>query len=73
MKWIKDIAMAIGGLIAAMYLTNIGAGVIELIPDNVPFIGNLDEAGAVLLLIKCLAHFGLDLRKLGLARNPAKR
>lgn len=47
------------GLIAAIisllvYIANPGMGVIELIPDNIPFIGNLDEAGATALLIKCL-------------------
>jgi hypothetical protein len=31
------------GLISTMYLLNIGAGFIELIPDNIPLVGNLDE------------------------------
>ncbi|MDF1850438.1 MAG: DUF1232 domain-containing protein [Verrucomicrobiales bacterium] len=49
------------GAFSAFYLFNPGAGVIELIPDNIPFIGNLDEAAAAGLLISCLAYFGVDL------------
>jgi hypothetical protein len=49
------------GLISTMYLLNIGAGFIELIPDNIPLVGNLDEAGAAALLIMCLGYFGIDL------------
>ena len=44
-----------------MYLLNIGAGFIELIPDNIPLVGNLDETGAAALLIMCLSYFGIDL------------
>lgn len=40
-------ALALLGLI---HMLNPGSGVIELIPDNIPFIGNLDEGGAVLAL-----------------------
>jgi hypothetical protein len=49
------------GLISTMYLLNVGAGFIELIPDNIPIVGNLDEAGAAALLIMCLGYFGIDL------------
>jgi uncharacterized membrane protein YkvA (DUF1232 family) len=38
-------------VLGLLYLINPGAGVIELIPDNIPGIGNLDEAGATALLI----------------------
>lgn len=64
MKLIKHFIVFSIGLISALYLLNIGAGVIELIPDNIPIIGNLDEAAAALLLLKCLAYFGIDLRHL---------
>ncbi len=63
MKIFKGICVFTTGLVATLYLANIGAGVIELIPDNIPIIGNLDEAAATLLLINCLAYFGLDLRR----------
>ncbi len=42
----------IGGMtVLVVYILNPGAGVFELIPDNVPVFGNLDEAAAVGLLI----------------------
>lgn len=50
----KRILPFIGIIIGIIYLLNPTAGVIELIPDNLPYIGNLDEAGAVLLIISCL-------------------
>lgn len=52
------------GILSLLYLLNIGVGVIELIPDNIPFVGNLDEAGAAALLIMCMRYFGLDLTKI---------
>jgi hypothetical protein len=33
----------------------------EIIPDNLPLVGNLDEAAAVALLLMCLSYFGIDL------------
>ncbi|GBC61504.1 DUF1232 domain-containing protein [Desulfonema ishimotonii] len=36
--------------IGGVYILNPGAGVIELIPDNIPIIGNLDEGGAFLAI-----------------------
>jgi hypothetical protein len=64
MRIIKHIVVFTLGLLSALYLLNVGAGVFELIPDNFPIIGNLDEAAAALLLLNCLAYFGLDLRHL---------
>lgn len=58
---ISSIIVAGLGAFSAFYLFNPGAGVVELIPDNIPFIGNLDEAAAAGLLISCLAYFGVDL------------
>ncbi len=52
------------GIISLLYLLNIGVGVIELIPDNIPFVGNLDEGGATVLLLMCLRYFGLDPAKI---------
>lgn len=56
-------SLIIGGLgvVSAIYLFNPGAGWIELINDNIPIIGNLDEAAAAALLISCLAYFGFDV------------
>lgn len=30
-------------LVGLVYISNLGAGVIELIPDNIPLAGNIDE------------------------------
>ncbi|MCK4507368.1 MAG: DUF1232 domain-containing protein [Desulfuromonadales bacterium] len=49
------------GLLSALYILNPTAGLFEIIPDNLPFIGNLDEAAAVALLLLCLKYFGIDL------------
>ncbi|MDA3903336.1 MAG: DUF1232 domain-containing protein [Desulfuromusa sp.] len=49
------------GLFSLIYLLNPTAGFFELIPDNIPLIGNLDEAAAVTLLLMCLRDFGYDL------------
>lgn len=40
----------ITGLIGLVYLLNPTLGVLELIPDNLPVIGNLDEGAAAVLL-----------------------
>ena len=41
------------GLVGGVYLVNPTAGVLELIPDNLPVLGNLDETGAAFLLFWC--------------------
>ncbi len=48
------------GIIGVIYILNPTAGVIELIPDNIPLVGNLDEAAAVVLVLGCLRYFGFD-------------
>jgi len=57
----KSIFVAITGLLSLLYILNPGAGVFELIPDNIPLIGNLDEATAVMVLLASLRYFGFDL------------
>ena len=52
------------GLFSFIYLLNPTAGFFELIPDNIPIIGNLDEAAAVTLLLMCLSYFGYELPKI---------
>jgi len=49
------------GLFCLIYLLNPGAGIFELIPDNIPIIGNLDEAAALTILLLCLKYFGIEL------------
>jgi hypothetical protein len=50
------------GAISTLYLINPTAGIFELIPDNMPLVGNLDEFAASALLLNCLAYFGLNVR-----------
>ena len=61
MKLIRDLVVLCSGIVSAVYLLNIGFGIVEVIPDNTPIFGNLDEAAATALLINCLAYFGVDL------------
>ena len=74
MKLIRDLLVLCSGIVSALYLLNIGFGVAEIIPDNIPIFGNLDEAAATALLINCLAYFGVDighfLRRKGDAAKP---
>lgn len=57
----KKIVVFIAGILATLYILNPTAGLFEIIPDNLPLVGNLDEAAAVALLLMCLKYFGIDL------------
>jgi hypothetical protein len=61
MKRIQDLVVLCSGILSALFLLNFTAGFIEVIPDNFPVLGNLDEAAATALLINCLAYFGVDI------------
>ena len=58
---LKTIGIIILGILSLFYILNPGAGIFELIPDNIPFLGNLDEATAVIILLACLRYLGIDL------------
>ncbi len=60
----KGFMVILVGLLSIAYLLNPGMGVFDLIPDNFPIVGNLDEATATAILLSCLAYFGVDLTKL---------
>jgi hypothetical protein len=51
---------AAGALISLAYLGNLGMGIVEFIPDNLPLAGNLDEALVTVLLVFCLRKLGID-------------
>lgn len=68
---IEKTSVFLVGLVAAGYLLNIGWGWIELIPDNLPILGNLDEATATTLLLGALAYFGFDVSRI--FKGSAKR
>lgn len=58
---IKAIVVIVLGVLSLLYILNPGAGIFELIPDNIPILGNLDEATAVMVLLACLRYFGIDI------------
>jgi len=42
-----------GLLLGGLYLLNPFAGIFEFLPDNLPLVGNLDEGGAMALILFC--------------------
>jgi len=56
----KKISAILGIAISTIYLLNFTLGVAEL-PDNLPFIGHIDEFVAATLLIASLRYFGYDI------------
>jgi len=44
------------GILSVLYLLNPGFGVFDLIPDNLPIIGNLDEGAAAYVIISVIAY-----------------
>jgi uncharacterized membrane protein YkvA (DUF1232 family) len=57
----KNIMVVMAAIISVIYLINPTAGIIELLPDNLPIIGNLDEVTAAAVLLACARYFGFDL------------
>ena len=57
----QDLTVIGVAFFAIFYLINPTAGFIELIPDNIPLIGNLDEAGAVFILIAAFKYFRFEM------------
>ncbi len=68
----KKFGIFLLGLLSVIYLLNPTAGIFELIPDNIPVIGNLDEAAAVTLLLMCLRYFGYELPDIFKSKNSLK-
>ena len=60
----KKIFIALAGFLSFIYLLNPTWGIFEILPDNLPLIGNIDEATATMVLIAALRYFGWDLTKL---------
>ncbi len=60
----KSLFVALSGFLAGLYLVNPTFGVFELLPDNIPLVGNVDEATASMVLLAALRYFGYDLTKL---------
>ena len=53
-KTLRKVASVLGLVLGVIYILNPTFGIFELIPDNLPYIGNLDEASAVFLIVACL-------------------
>lgn len=45
-RWVVYLMAALG----LVYIINPGMGIFELLPDNLPIVGNLDEGASALLL-----------------------
>lgn len=60
----KRFFVGLSGVLSLLYLLNPTLGVFEFIPDNIPFVGNLDEATATMVLIAALRYFGWDVTDL---------
>ena len=58
----RTIFMGVLAGFSAVYLLNPFFG-FDLIPDNLPGVGNLDEAAAVALLLGALSYFGIDITR----------
>jgi uncharacterized membrane protein YkvA (DUF1232 family) len=71
LRLFKEMITIALGVLAFIYLINPTAGFIELIPDNLPLIGNIDEGFATMVLLSVLRYYGLDLsRFFGSGRKP---
>lgn len=62
-RGVPRFAVYLLALVGGVYMLNPGSGIIELIPDNIPFIGNLDEGGAMLAVWYGLIEFFEGRRK----------
>ena len=51
----------LGAGLAGLFLANPGLGVFAELPDNLPFIGNLDEVLASAVLFSCLSYLGINV------------
>ena len=60
----KDIFVAGLGILGVMYLLNLSFGVLEILPDNLPIIGNMDEAAALFLVYSAMEYFGWNVKSL---------
>lgn len=68
----SQILAVIGVLVSILYLLNLSMGIVE-IPDNLPFIGNLDEVVVSTFLLACLRYLGIDLIPFGRKPEVSKR
>jgi len=63
----KNFLVVFLALLALLYLMNPTAGIFELLPDNIPFIGNVDEGLAAYVFYSAVEYF--RRRPIGMFRN----
>ena len=63
----KKFTAVLLAFLSAFYLVNPTAGVFELLPDAIPFVGNVDESLAAYVLYSCIEF--LRGRPIGMFRN----
>ncbi|MGJ8673729.1 hypothetical protein [Rubritalea sp.] len=68
----KKFLSILGALASLFYLFNPGAGILEIIPDNIPGLGNIDEASVTILLVYCLTNLGISLPFLSKFKSSEK-
>ena len=73
MRLFKEMFIIFLAGFAAIYLINPTAGFLELLPDNIPGFGNIDEGLATLILINTLNYYGIDLTNFYSRGNRSKR
>jgi Protein of unknown function (DUF1232) len=66
----KKLGVIFLALFSLLYLLNPTAGIFELLPDNLPFIGNVDESLAAYVLYSCIEYW--RGRPIGLFRERIK-
>jgi len=69
---VANLVSVIGLLLAGVYLANPGWGVLELLPDNLPGIGNIDEVVATTIFLTCLGRLGINVMPRGPHRTDRK-
>lgn len=52
----KRLLVILLGVFSVIYLINPSAGIFELLPDNIPFVGNVDESLAAYVLYSCIEY-----------------
>lgn len=60
-RLLKEMILIFLGLFATIYLLFPTLGVFELIPDAIPLVGSIDEAGATLIIANVLNYYGINL------------
>lgn len=69
-RLLKEMILVFLGLFATVYLIFPTLGIFELIPDAIPLVGSIDEAGATLIIANVLNYYGINLTGL-FSRNDA--